>query len=55
MSSADLESLAILDHAECLEYAQAHRLAPAMPRFSFALLGTVYALNGCPGRAGRNR
>jgi molybdate transport system permease protein len=54
-------SIAIYDHVERLEYAQAHRLSLAMLIFSFLVLWAVYVLNrGRPrpavsvaGRAGR--
>jgi len=38
-------SIAIYDHVERLEYAQAHRIALGMLLFSFATLWAVYALN----------
>jgi molybdate transport system permease protein len=38
-------SIAIYDHVERLEYAQAHRLSLLMLLFSFATLWGVYALN----------
>ncbi|NVD35944.1 molybdate ABC transporter permease subunit [Marinobacter lutaoensis] len=39
-------SVAIYDHVESLEYAQAHGLAGAMVAFSFLVLVSLYALNG---------
>ncbi len=44
-------SIAIYDHVERLEYAQAHRLALAVLLFSFAVLWAVYALNRTQRRA----
>jgi molybdate transport system permease protein len=44
-------SIAIYDHVERLEYAQAHRLALGMLLFSFAVLWMVYALNRSAARA----
>ena len=46
-------SIAIYDHVERLEYAQAHRLSLGMLLFSFATLWAVYALNSLQGRGGR--
>jgi molybdate transport system permease protein len=46
-------SIAIYDHVERLEYAQAHRLSLGMLVFSFAVLWAVYALNSLQGRGGR--
>lgn len=39
-------SVAIYDHVEALEYAQAHRLAGGMLLFSFVVLVSLYLLNG---------
>lgn len=39
-------SVAIYDHVESLEYAQAHWLAAGMVVFSFVVLVTLYSLNG---------
>ena len=39
-------SVAIYDHVESLEYTQAHWLAAGMVVFSFAVLVTLYSLNG---------
>ncbi len=39
-------SIAIYDHVETLQYAQAHRLAGAMLIFSFTVLVLLYLLNG---------
>jgi molybdate transport system permease protein len=38
-------SIAIYDHVEALEYANAHRLAGALLAFSLVLLLGIYALN----------
>ncbi len=38
-------SIAIYDHVEALEYAEAHWISAGLLLFSFALLMTVYALN----------
>ncbi|KAA1175619.1 molybdate ABC transporter permease subunit [Marinobacter salinexigens] len=42
-------SVAIYDHVESLEYAQAHWLSAGMVVFSFVVLVTLYSLNGRPG------
>jgi len=47
-------SVAIYDHVESLEYAQAHWLSAGMVVFSFVVLVTLYALNG-KARAGALR
>ncbi|RBW49052.1 molybdate ABC transporter permease subunit [Marinobacter sp. F3R11] len=39
-------SVAIYDHVESLEYAQAHWLAAGMVAFSFVVLVVLYSLNG---------
>lgn len=39
-------SVAIYDHVESLEYTQAHWLSAGMVVFSFAVLVTLYSLNG---------
>ncbi|MDO6441414.1 molybdate ABC transporter permease subunit [Marinobacter sp. 2_MG-2023] len=39
-------SVAIYDHVESLEYAQAHWLSAGMVVFSFVVLVTLYSLNG---------
>ncbi|RMF40926.1 MAG: molybdate ABC transporter permease subunit [Alphaproteobacteria bacterium] len=39
-------SIAIFEHVETLEYAQAHLLSAILLAFSFAVLVMVYALNG---------
>ncbi|MBJ6136663.1 molybdate ABC transporter permease subunit [Marinobacter litoralis] len=39
-------SVAIFDHVEALEYAQAHWLSAGMLVFSFVVLVTLYTLNG---------
>lgn len=39
-------SVAIYDHVESLEYAQAHWLAAGMVAFSFVVLVALYSLNG---------
>jgi len=46
-------SIAIYDHVERLEYAQAHRLSLGMLLFSFLALWAVYALNVREPREGR--
>jgi molybdate transport system permease protein len=38
-------SIAVYEHVESLEYAQAHVLAAALLAFSFVVLVSVYALN----------
>jgi len=45
-------SIAIYDHVERLEYAQAHLLSGGMLLFSFAVLWTVYSLNRRLARVG---
>ncbi len=45
-------SVAIYDHVEALEYAQAHALSAAMIGFAFLVLLTLYLVNGRIGRAG---
>ncbi len=47
-------SVAIYDHVETLEYAQAHILSAGMIGFAFIVLLALYLLNGRIGRGGRN-
>lgn len=46
-------SVAIYDHVEALDYAQAHRLAAVMLVFSFIVLLAVYGFRRRPGQSGR--
>jgi len=46
-------SIAIYEHVETLDYAQAHWLSAGLMIFSFVVLASVYAINGKrPGHGG---
>ncbi len=47
-------SVAIYDHVEAFEVAQAHRLAAGMVAFALLVLVTLYAVNRAPGAALRH-
>ena len=47
-------SVAIYDHVEAFELAQAHRLAAGMVAFALLVLVTLYAVNRAPGAALRH-